>query len=40
VLSPAGAVIFWHVDDLPETLAKLESMGARILGKGSGAWPR
>jgi predicted enzyme related to lactoylglutathione lyase len=26
---PAGAVIFWHVDDLPGTLSKLESMGAR-----------
>jgi len=26
--SPGGAVMFWHVDDLPGTLAKLLAMGA------------
>jgi predicted enzyme related to lactoylglutathione lyase len=26
--SPAGAVVYWHVDDVPATLAKLLSMGA------------
>src|SRR5918912_1562646 len=25
---PAGAVVYWHVDDVPATLAKLLSMGA------------
>jgi predicted enzyme related to lactoylglutathione lyase len=25
---PVGAVVYWHVDDLAATLAKLESMGA------------
>jgi predicted enzyme related to lactoylglutathione lyase len=28
---PAGAVIFWHVDDLTATLEKLLSMGAKEL---------
>ena len=26
---PAGAVVYWHVDDLPATLEKLLSMGAQ-----------
>ncbi|MCW2132566.1 VOC family protein [Arthrobacter sp. VKM Ac-2550] len=26
--SPAGAVVFWHVDDLPGTVEKLLAMGA------------
>ena len=26
---PGGAVLFWHVDDIEATLAKLVSMGAR-----------
>jgi predicted enzyme related to lactoylglutathione lyase len=26
---PAGAIIYWHVDDVPATLAKLLSMGAK-----------
>jgi len=26
---PAGAVVFWHVDDLTATLEKLLSMGAK-----------
>ncbi len=26
--TPGGAVIFWHVDDLPATLEKLMAMGA------------
>jgi len=25
---PAGAIIYWHVDDVPATLARLLSMGA------------
>ena len=25
---PAGVVVYWHVDDVPATLAKLISMGA------------
>jgi predicted enzyme related to lactoylglutathione lyase len=27
--TPAGAVIFWHVDDLQETYARLLAMGAK-----------
>jgi predicted enzyme related to lactoylglutathione lyase len=27
--SPAGAVIYWHVDDLKETYARLLAMGAK-----------
>src|SRR5690606_41725473 len=26
---PAGAVVFWHVDDVEETVAKLLALGAR-----------
>ncbi|GAA2905501.1 VOC family protein [Streptosporangium fragile] len=26
---PAGAVVFWHVDDVPSTLEKLVAMGAK-----------
>ncbi len=26
---PAGAIVFWHVDDVPATLEKLLSMGAK-----------
>lgn len=26
---PGGAVLFWHVDDLPATVAKLLAMGAK-----------
>ncbi|HLR94401.1 MAG TPA: VOC family protein [Jiangellaceae bacterium] len=26
---PGGAVVFWHVDDLPATLERLQAMGAR-----------
>ncbi|HEU5101739.1 MAG TPA: VOC family protein [Roseiflexaceae bacterium] len=26
---PAGAIVYWHVDDLPGTLEKLLSMGAK-----------
>ena len=26
---PAGAVVYWHVDDVPETLDRLLSMGAK-----------
>ena len=26
---PAGAVMYWHVDDLPATLERLLSMGAK-----------
>ncbi|MGW0804782.1 VOC family protein [Nonomuraea sp. NPDC002799] len=26
---PAGAVVFWHVDDVPEVLGKLVAMGAK-----------
>ena len=26
---PAGAVVYWHVDDVPATLEKLLSMGAK-----------
>ncbi len=29
--SPAGAVVYWHVDDVPATLATLLSMGAQPL---------
>ena len=28
---PAGAVVYWHVDDVPATLATLLSMGAQPL---------
>lgn len=28
VVNPSGAIVFWHVDDLKETLEKLISMGA------------
>jgi catechol 2,3-dioxygenase-like lactoylglutathione lyase family enzyme len=28
VTGPAGAVVFWHVDDVPATLGRLVSMGA------------
>lgn len=28
-VSPAGAVVYWHVDDVPATLEKLLSMGAK-----------
>jgi len=27
--APAGAIVYWHVDDVPATLAKLLSMGAK-----------
>jgi predicted enzyme related to lactoylglutathione lyase len=27
---PAGAVVFWHVDDLDSTLDRLKSMGATV----------
>ncbi|CAM5422173.1 glyoxalase [Streptomyces spiroverticillatus] len=26
---PTGAVVYWHVDDVPATLARLGSMGAK-----------
>ncbi len=26
---PAGAIVYWHVDDVPVTLEKLMSMGAK-----------
>ncbi|WP_229790560.1 VOC family protein [Mycetocola manganoxydans] len=29
VTDPAGAVLFWHVDDVEETVAKLLALGAR-----------
>jgi catechol 2,3-dioxygenase-like lactoylglutathione lyase family enzyme len=28
-VGPAGAVVFWHVDDVPAALARLVSMGAQ-----------
>ncbi|MQA04618.1 MAG: VOC family protein [Streptosporangiales bacterium] len=28
--APGGAVMFWHVDDLPAALARLEEMGATV----------
>lgn len=39
-VGPAGAVIFWHVDDLPATLEKLLALGAQehaaITERGAG----
>lgn len=39
-IGPAGAVVYWHVDDLPATLEKLLSMGAQthqaITHRGAG----
>ncbi len=29
--SPAGAVVYWHVDDVPAALEKLRAMGAKQL---------
>jgi catechol 2,3-dioxygenase-like lactoylglutathione lyase family enzyme len=29
VTQPAGAVVYWHVDDVPATVARLLSMGAK-----------
>ncbi|MGC4190738.1 MAG: VOC family protein [Thermomicrobiales bacterium] len=28
--APGGAIVYWHVDDVPVTLARLEAMGATI----------
>ncbi|MGB3328733.1 MAG: VOC family protein [Thermomicrobiales bacterium] len=27
---PGGAIVYWHVDDVPATLARLEEMGATL----------
>jgi predicted enzyme related to lactoylglutathione lyase len=28
--TPAGTIVYWHVDDVPATLAKLLAMGASV----------
>lgn len=39
---PGGAVVYWHVDDVPAALAKLTSLGATeyepLTKRGDGGW--